>query len=54
MLEAMAGEQGATRQNSEQQREGFRECDSKHTNVTVSWMWHIKLNGRCEVGRSLT
>ncbi len=44
---------GATRRAREQQREGFRECDSERTNLTVSRMWHIKLNRRCEVGRSL-
>lgn len=33
---------GATRQAWEQQREGFRECDGERTNLTVSWMWHIK------------
>lgn len=26
---------------------------SQHTDVTVSLMWHIKLNQSCEVGRSL-
>lgn len=44
---------GAALQNSEWQREGFRECDSEHTDVTVSWMWHIKLNRNCEIERSL-
>lgn len=43
----------ATWQVCEQQREGFRECDGKRTNFTVSWMWHIKLNKGCEVGWSL-
>lgn len=45
--------EGATRQACERQREGFRECDSEGTNLTVSWMWHIKLNRGCEVGWSL-
>lgn len=44
---------GTTRQDCEQQGEGFRECDSERTNLTVSWMWHIKLNGGCEVRWSL-
>lgn len=43
---------GTTRQDCEQQR-GFRECDSERANLTVAWMWHIKLNGGCEVGWSL-
>lgn len=40
----------ATGQVCEQQRERFSECDCKRTNLTVSWMWHIKVNKGCEVG----
>lgn len=46
-------QKGATWQVCEQQREGFRKCDGKRTNFSVSWMWHIKLNKGCEVGWSL-